>query len=148
MASRRQAITRTNFDPVHWRTYATLGGDELTGLGKFKYDWLSSDPEWLAQCFHSDSLIWPDRNLRRPYLSDHRNVVCNERCFHTMVTKRSSSFQLIGSWICKFELIGGISWNDIQIEEKCLQNIHLTTGGYPGPRQNGSELRTKGPLRT
>ena len=26
---RRQAITRTNTDPVHWRIYAALGGDEL-----------------------------------------------------------------------------------------------------------------------
>ena len=27
-----QAITWTNDDPVHWRIYAALGGDELTGL--------------------------------------------------------------------------------------------------------------------
>ena len=29
--NRRQAITWTNDDPVHWRIYAALGGDELTG---------------------------------------------------------------------------------------------------------------------
>ena len=28
--NRRQAITRTNVDPVHWRIYATLGEDELS----------------------------------------------------------------------------------------------------------------------
>ena len=27
--NRRQAITWTNDDPVHWRIYAALGGDEL-----------------------------------------------------------------------------------------------------------------------
>ena len=27
--SRRQAIIWTNADPVHWRIYAALGGDEL-----------------------------------------------------------------------------------------------------------------------
>ena len=29
--NRRQAITWTNDDPVHWRIYASLGEDELTG---------------------------------------------------------------------------------------------------------------------
>ena len=28
---RRQAIIWTNADPIHWRIYAPLGGDELTG---------------------------------------------------------------------------------------------------------------------
>ena len=27
--SRRQAIIRTNADPIHWRIYAALGGEEL-----------------------------------------------------------------------------------------------------------------------
>ena len=30
MPNRRQAITWTNVDPVNWRKYAALGGDELT----------------------------------------------------------------------------------------------------------------------
>ena len=34
--NRQQAITWTNDDPVHWRTYAALGGDELM------YDEMSS----------------------------------------------------------------------------------------------------------
>ena len=28
--NRRQAIIWTNADPIHWRIYAVLGGDELT----------------------------------------------------------------------------------------------------------------------
>ena len=32
--NRRQAITWTNADPVHWRTYAALGGDELSKIGQ------------------------------------------------------------------------------------------------------------------
>ena len=28
--TKRQAIAWTNVDPVHWRIYAALGGDELT----------------------------------------------------------------------------------------------------------------------
>ena len=28
--NRRQAIIWTNADPIHWRIYAALGGDELT----------------------------------------------------------------------------------------------------------------------
>ena len=27
----QQAIIWTNAGPIHWRTYAALGGDELTG---------------------------------------------------------------------------------------------------------------------
>ena len=30
--NRRQAIIWTNADPIHWRIYAVLGGDELTAL--------------------------------------------------------------------------------------------------------------------
>ena len=29
LANRRQAIIWTNADPIHWRIYAALGGDEL-----------------------------------------------------------------------------------------------------------------------
>ena len=32
---RRQAITWINADPVHWRIYAALGGDELNWLDQF-----------------------------------------------------------------------------------------------------------------
>ena len=28
--NKRQAIIWTNAGPIHWRTYAALGGDELT----------------------------------------------------------------------------------------------------------------------
>ena len=28
--NRRQAIIWTNADPIHWRIYVSLGGDELT----------------------------------------------------------------------------------------------------------------------
>ena len=39
--NRRQAITWTNADPLHWRTYASLGLNELTGmrLGGAVYLW-------------------------------------------------------------------------------------------------------------
>ena len=30
--SRRQAIIWTNADPIHWRIYAALGGDELNEM--------------------------------------------------------------------------------------------------------------------
>ena len=30
--NRRQAITWTNADSIHWRIYAALGGDELTNM--------------------------------------------------------------------------------------------------------------------
>ena len=30
MPNRQQAIIWTSADPIHWRMYATLGGDELT----------------------------------------------------------------------------------------------------------------------
>ena len=33
---RRQAITLTNDDPVYWRIYAALGGDELILLSKLE----------------------------------------------------------------------------------------------------------------
>ena len=33
---RRQAIIWINDDPIHWRLYATLGGDELTHWGRNK----------------------------------------------------------------------------------------------------------------
>ena len=31
--NRQQAITWSNTDPVHWRLYAALGGDELISIG-------------------------------------------------------------------------------------------------------------------
>ena len=30
MPNKRQVITSSNADPIHWRKYAALGGDELT----------------------------------------------------------------------------------------------------------------------
>ena len=36
----RQAIILTNADPIHWRIYATLCGDELTCLASPFCDWL------------------------------------------------------------------------------------------------------------
>ena len=44
--NRRQAIIGTNVDPIHWRTYAALGGDELASPTNFiderikKYIWM------------------------------------------------------------------------------------------------------------
>ena len=32
MPNRQQAIIWTNANPIHWRMYATLGGDELTQM--------------------------------------------------------------------------------------------------------------------
>ena len=42
--NRRQAIIWANADPIHWRIYAALGGDEL------KKDWLlkGNRPTWLT----------------------------------------------------------------------------------------------------
>ena len=35
--TRRQAITWTNVDPIHWRIYEALGGDELINHFVFGY---------------------------------------------------------------------------------------------------------------
>ena len=41
MANRQQAITWTNDDPVYWRIYAALGGDELIHRGRVTRIWIS-----------------------------------------------------------------------------------------------------------
>ena len=45
--NRRQAITWTNYDPVQWRMYAALGGDELKNLWLFNF---SSVPLNVISC--------------------------------------------------------------------------------------------------
>ena len=44
--NRRQAITWTSDDPVHWRIYAALGGDEL----KLCYSFIRSMRKQLVKC--------------------------------------------------------------------------------------------------
>ena len=50
--NRRQAITWTNADPIHWRIYEALGGDELNGLREFVLS-IYHNSSWLLcwQCY-------------------------------------------------------------------------------------------------
>ena len=63
-SNRRQAIIWTNADPIHWRKYAALGGDELTRRG------------------HMATLIWVDVGLvaQSHYLNKCWLIISDSHC--------------------------------------------------------------------
>ena len=62
---RRQFITWTNADPVHWRIYATLGGDELKPVYTLEKNWHNYN-------FRNMSHIVPDRVRNQSRFSTFR----------------------------------------------------------------------------
>ena len=46
----RQAIIWTNADPIHWRIYVALGGEELN-------NWLLQYKEWSVSIVDTDGLV-------------------------------------------------------------------------------------------
>ena len=48
--TRRQAIIWTNTDPIHWRIYAALGGDEIVALKEhINESWIKISSEKMLQ---------------------------------------------------------------------------------------------------
>ena len=60
---RRQAIIWTNADPVHWRIYAALGGDELTTILVASHNYLTHWGRVTQICVNNLTIIGSDNGL-------------------------------------------------------------------------------------
>ena len=99
-SNRRQAIIWTNADPIHWRKYAALEGDELTHRG------------------HIATLIWVDVGLAAQghYLNKCWLIISDGHCrsFQGNLKNYSSKISLKshrGQWV-------DILWHEIEIERR------------------------------
>ena len=63
--NRRQAITWTNDDPVYWRIYAALGGEELIFLTNENDMNLKCETEWTHVCKSLSTVNSPHRGQWR-----------------------------------------------------------------------------------
>ena len=56
--NRRQAITWTKFDPVHWRIYALRWVKAVAAMGLFYWHGLTLIPAWISN--HMPSKVWEE----------------------------------------------------------------------------------------
>ena len=130
MPNRRQAIIWTNANPIHWRIYAPLGGDELThcglvtpnGIADLGQHWIryvtcSVPNHYRKRCLHID--IWTlgnkcQWNLNKMWrkATVFENDVCQGatilRHWFVKVTKDTSYLTLTGViWdvFCEFKTL-------------------------------------------